>query len=112
MSSLPFPFTSRVPVIMVNGTADPVNPYEGGTVVVVRFLNGRTLGDRGLHMGALKSGQHLARSWENVEMAQPVDCGNGSLSRRDWIRKTTGRPVVRLVSMIGEGHHISVPGGS
>lgn len=98
---------------MVNSNIDPVNPYNGGLLVVVRLPNGRTLGDRGLHMSSKRTARVLARNWEKLGVTEE-DCENegssSDLTRHDWTCR--GRPVVRLVSMIGEGHHISVPGGS
>lgn len=107
---------SRVPVILIHGTADPVNPYEGGNSVLVRLAHGKALGDRGLHMGCLRTARHLARNWgsENEVIEYPGKL-SPSLVVDDWIRQEDEdalRPVVRLVSLVGEGHHISVPGGS
>lgn len=100
---------------MVNSTADPVNPYEGGPLILVRLPDGKSLGDRGLHMSGLRTARVLARSWEmlgvtEVEKDEVDDDDSPYLIRQEW--KCRDRPVVRLVSMIGEGHHISVPGGS
>jgi poly(3-hydroxybutyrate) depolymerase len=97
---------------MVNSTADPVNPYEGGLLILVRLPNGKSLGDRGLHMSGLRTARVLARSWERlgVTEVEKDEADDDSLIRQDW--RCRDRPVVRLVSMIGEGHHISVPGGS
>ncbi|KAG8833246.1 hypothetical protein FRC17_011077, partial [Serendipita sp. 399] len=128
---------SRVPVVIVNGTADPVALYEGGTNVVARLPNGSVLGDRGPHIGSIRTARHLARSWaeeeeadiqivkkrrrrKSLQLTSQEDKGRrvvemrGELSpivvRDEWL--VDGRPVVRLVSMVGEGHHVSVPGGS
>ena len=106
---------SRVPIMLIHGTADPVNPYEGGNSALVRLPHGKVLGDRGLHMGCLRTARHLARSWgsEN-EVVEHQGELSPSLVVDDWIRQSEnmGRPVVRLASLVGEGHHISVPGGS
>ena len=106
---------------MVNATDDPINPYEGGPLVLVRLPNGKTLGDRGLHMSGKRTARVLARNWETLGVTEEegendpsssyaAHASSDAVTRHDWTVKA--RPVVRLVSMIGEGHHISVPGGS
>ncbi|KAG8800426.1 hypothetical protein FRB91_008059 [Serendipita sp. 411] len=127
---------SRVPVVMVNGTADPLTPYEGGTIVIARLPNGTVLGDRGPHVGALQAARHMACSWIQADEGEAESSQRGRKKSRPLRSKDNqrgrviekrgelspivvrdqwlvdGRPVIRLVSMIGEGHHVSVPGGS
>lgn len=100
----------RVPVVMVNSMNDPVSPYHGGLLVVVRLPSGKTLGDRGLHMSSMRTARVVARNWEMLGVSEEEDEPIAGATRQDWTCR--GRPVVRLVSMIGEGHHVSVPGGS
>jgi len=65
-------------------------------------------------MSGMRTARVLARRWEALGVQEGEkdenEEGGSYLTRQDWTCK--GRPVVRLVSMIGEGHHISVPGGS
>jgi poly(3-hydroxybutyrate) depolymerase len=95
----------------VNGVADPVNPYEGGPLILVRLPNGKSLGDRGLHMGAQKTAKFLASNWKDAEYVDRTSEADRGIARREeW--RDDGRPVLRLISMEGEGHHVPVPGGS
>lgn len=76
---------------------------------MLRLPEGRFLGDRGFHLGALRTAQTLVDSWGRLHISK-ADAASPYLKREDWVHN--GRPLVRLLSMVDEGHHVSVPGGS
>ena len=96
-----------VPVMIVNGTDDPVNPYGGG---LVDFL-----GDTS--RGSVLSATDTAAYWAGLAgltdapetLAMPDDVpGDGStVSRTVWARD--GVPSVVLVTVAGGGHTIPHP---
>lgn len=95
------------PVMIVNGTGDPINPYKGGDVTLFGMDSrgsvrstpatatffARARGSRGPQVDTLGSGGFLR--------AGPVE-------RRVW-RDQNGRPDVVLLSVIGGGHIIPQP---
>lgn len=94
----------RVPVIVVNGTADPISPYDGG--------EGRTF--EGTSRGGLRSAMETARYFARVAP------GSGSTSREIiWAAGPDGLSVERttfegdtrgvLVTVHGGGHTIPGP---
>jgi polyhydroxybutyrate depolymerase len=76
-----------IPTLLVQGTADPVMPYEGGTV---RLL-GRSKGD-------VLSARETAAAYAGTTDA-PFESVEGPVRRTDW-------PGVRLVTLEGAGHVI------
>ena len=49
------PANGKIPVLIINGTADPINPYEGGKVTLFGF------GNRGQVLSARASAEYFAR---------------------------------------------------
>lgn len=94
-----------VPVMLVNGTADPLVPFDGGAVGG-RFAGG---GERGTVLAAMDS----ARLWARLAGADPQpasvalpdrDPDDGStVTRLTWTTRD-GRPAVRLLRVDGGGH--------
>jgi polyhydroxybutyrate depolymerase len=96
-----------VAALVMNGTADPVNPYEGGVVEIY----GNT--SRGLVTSAAETATYWAElagyfddgahsSWPD----RAPDDGT-SVQSVDWLQ--AGRPPVSLVSIIGGGHTVPHP---
>jgi polyhydroxybutyrate depolymerase len=91
-------------ILLINGTADSVNPFDGGDASV----NGVRLG--GVR-SSLQSAHDLARiaghrnQPEHAVILPPRDDGSG-IERIRW--RARGRPSVALVTVHGAGH--TVPG--
>lgn len=60
------PVPGATPALIINGTADPINPYEGGKVTLFGF------GDRGDVMSASESAEYLARRNQRSGSSAPV----------------------------------------
>jgi polyhydroxybutyrate depolymerase len=98
-----------VPVMIINGTADPINPYGGGEVTLVG-----PFGSRGDVMSAQASAQYWARlaqySTEPFFHRYPDNnADDGSVAER-MVWTANGRPEVALVTVDGGGHTIPGPG--
>ena len=94
------PTSGAVATLILNGTEDPINPYEGGRVTIFGF------GDRGTVRSARESAEYLARRNDIaaapvVEQIPPAR-GSTSAERARW-RSATGADVV-LYSIHGGGH--------
>lgn len=103
------PSGTAVPVMIVNGTADPINPFAGGEVTLVGPFGSR---------GTVRSAKATAQYWVQLAgySAEPFfhrypdnDPDDGSVAdRRVWA--AAGRPEVALVTVDGGGHTIPGPG--
>jgi polyhydroxybutyrate depolymerase len=97
-----------VPAMLVNGTDDPINPYDGGRVTLFGF------GNRGEVQSARASANHFARL-NGAHLAQTQELGPGDFPDPTRVVKqtwTSGRePKVVLYSVQGGGHVIPHPRG-
>jgi polyhydroxybutyrate depolymerase len=86
-------------MVFINGTADPINPYEGGDVT----LYGTT--DRGNVRPAVDGAQWYAKRYGLAEQASLPDLDVKGLTAhwRDWGQ---GQPSVRLITIEEGGHTI------
>lgn len=101
------PRDQALPVLIVNGTEDPINPYEGGVVEL--------FGDAS--RGAVLSARETAAYW--ADLARYSSEGQHSdwedRAADDGTRVTTlqwvgpDRPPVALVSVVGGGHTVPDP---
>jgi len=95
-----------IPAMLVNGTDDPINPYDGGRVTLFGF------GDRGAVLSARASANHFARL-HGAHLAQTQELGPGDFPDPTRVVKqtwTAGRePKVVLYSVLGGGHVIPHP---
>lgn len=96
MGSLP-PF-----VRLVEGTADPINPYDGGQVTLFGF------GNRGNVLSADASAQWFANAADiSVSNAQPDIKILGSrvqiVQQKDWLSSAAN---VSLITLVGGGHTV------
>ncbi|QKE64266.1 dienelactone hydrolase family protein [Aquipseudomonas campi] len=97
------PSGQAVPVLLMNGTRDPINPYNGGPVSLFGF------GDRGNVRSSFESAQYFARL-----AGYPQDAVRSSSSwshqddRAQRVRldqwQADGRAEVALYTLIGGGH--------
>ena len=96
-----------VPVMIVNGTDDPVNPYGGG---LVDFLGDTSRGsvlsatDTAAYWAGLAG---LTGASETLAMPDEVPGDGSTVSRTVWARD--GAPSVVLVTVSGGGHTIPHP---
>ena len=89
----------RTRVVLVEGTKDPINPYDGGRVSIFGF------GDR----GAVLSGPDSARWFADRSGAgtDPLSDALLHIENLDVRQQDWGMPTrVRLVSMYGVGHTV------
>ena len=94
-----------VPIAIVNGTADPINPYGGGRVTLFGF------GDRGTVVSSAESAAQFAKLYPEAREKPPTAMGErgdyAGLERMTW--EVGGVPRVALYSVIGGGHVVSQP---
>ena len=94
-------------VLIMNGTRDPINPYEGGRVTLFGF------GDRGDVLSAGASAAYFARRLGIADapvterIAQPEGSGRTSAERTTW--RSAGGDEVLLYTIHGGGHSIPQP---
>ncbi len=90
------------PVVMIEGTQDPINPYAGGRVTIFGF------GDRGTVLSAPDSARWFARRAGLA--AEPVADTTQPLAGLDVQQQDWGTPSrVRLVTLHGAGHTVAQP---
>ena len=90
-----------LPIMIVNGTADPLNPYEGGIMELPNFKMGRVRStDSTFHYWASLAGYH----GEPVEAPVPDnDPADGKTIER-YTYKQPGKPEIILLKVIGGKH--------
>jgi len=94
------------PIMFVNGTSDPINPYEGGTVSMFGFAS------RGSVRSAIDSARHFAgtrtAAVPAIARLRPSGRGDGTwVERSVW--RTPGRSEVVLLTVHGGGHVVPQP---
>jgi polyhydroxybutyrate depolymerase len=93
-----------VSVVLIEGTKDKINPYQGGEVTIFG------MDSRGAVMSAQDSAQWFTKRYHLSEQQQshePLNVGNMTASWQDWGDKTTK---VRLITIDGGGHTIPQSG--
>lgn len=94
-----------VPLLIMNGTADPINPYEGGKVTLFGF------GNRGTVRSSIASARYFANlagyndtptQTATLPHQNPTD--PTSVRRDEW--RAGGKPDIVLYSIIKGGHVI------
>lgn len=107
-NSIAVPLGQPVPAMIVNGTDDPINPYDGGRVTLFGF------GDRGEVQSTRASADYFARL-NGAHLAQTVELAPGQPADRTRVVRqtwTAGRQSrVVLYSVRGGGHVIPHPHG-
>jgi polyhydroxybutyrate depolymerase len=99
------PRGSPPPMIIVNGTNDPINPYQGGIVTLFGF------GNRGTVLSARSSAAWFA----GAGAARPAVTRIPARTRSDgsWVEqaiwRTPGRSEVALLTVHGGGHVVPQP---
>jgi polyhydroxybutyrate depolymerase len=101
------PAPGAASVLIMNGTGDPINPYEGGKVTLFGF------GNRGNVLSARQSAAYFARrngiaaAPGTESIAQPAGSGPTWAERTTW--RSAGRGEVVLYTIHGGGHTIPQP---
>jgi polyhydroxybutyrate depolymerase len=108
-ASLPSPDASSCPqqgrtsrVMLINGTADPINPYQGGIVTLFGFAS------RGSVMSSMASAQHFAERNDQADPPVHEQLRKGlsddptSVESLSW--QARGKPVCCLYAVRGGGH--------
>lgn len=106
------PSDRPVPVLMVNGTEDPINPYRGGLVEILGDASRGTVlsaEDTAAYWARLAgySGSGQAGSGERDDWQDAVPDDGTTISTRQWM--APGRPAVALVTVVGGGHTMPDP---
>jgi polyhydroxybutyrate depolymerase len=110
-ASLPTPDASSCPqqgrtsrTMLINGTADPINPYQGGIVTLFGFAS------RGAVMSSMASAQHFAARNRVTDPPIREQLPKGfsddptSVESLSWL--ASGKPVCSLCTVRGGGHVI------
>ncbi|MBW0528247.1 hypothetical protein O181_067962 [Austropuccinia psidii MF-1] len=104
-----------IPICIVNGTADPVNPWRGGEVSFSpTSSSGNLVGSRGAHRSALDTSKYFAMRffgagyYLELEEIKDLDQIQDVLQFRN---RSDGRILVKLIGMIGEGHYVPIAAG-
>jgi len=96
-----------IPVMIMNGTADPINPYGGGKISIFGF------GNRGTVLSSRKSAEYFARldSHDGAPEISRLPSSNRVdhifVEKLDW--NAPGRSEVVLESVHGGGHVVPQP---
>jgi len=96
-----------IPILIMNGTSDPINPYRGGTVSLFG------LGSRGKVLSARDSADYFARVNGHLEdprltlLAEESNRSSRRVEVLDW--SEPGKPEVTLVTLHGGGHVVPQP---
>lgn len=90
-----------LPILIVNGTADPLNKYEGGMMQSGTFIMGNVRStDRTFHYWASLAGYHGQPMMTKLEDTDPTD---GKTIER-YTYKEKGHPEVTLLKVINGKH--------
>ncbi|WP_080240405.1 alpha/beta hydrolase family esterase [Spirosoma rigui] len=96
------PSGKPVAMMIVNGTLDPINPYNGGPVILGKNMN----------MGEVRSTERTLAYWAGLaryqgkpalETLPDVDPGDGKTIER-YTYKEQGKPEIVLLKVIGGKH--------
>ncbi|PLW08882.1 hypothetical protein PCANC_23831 [Puccinia coronata f. sp. avenae] len=104
-----------VPICIVNGTADPVNPWCGGEVTLSHApVPGGSVGSRGSHQSAVETADYFAGRFLDlgVELElEEIEDMDEVQDVRQFRNPRNGKVYVKLLAMIGEGHYVPVASG-
>jgi len=96
------PTAQPVATLVINGTADPINPYDGGLVEIYGD------GSRGEVRSAMATATYWARlagyGDAGQQMAWPEQAPQDGTSVRSTSWMAPGRPAVQLLTVVGGGH--------
>lgn len=102
------PTGPETPVMLVNGTEDPINPFQGGSVTLFGF------GKRGNVMSSVNSAMMFVQ--RNAADLKPLieKMPHRNVDDPTWVERTTwrkaGKDSVVLYTIHGGGHVIPQPG--
>jgi polyhydroxybutyrate depolymerase len=87
-------------VVLIEGTLDPINPYQGGRVTIFG------IGDRGPVLSAQKSAEWFAGRYGLQRDPRPKPVLKQGALTATWQDWGTGPAVVRLITIQGGGHTV------
>ena len=98
----PNPAAAQTKVVLLEGTKDPINPFDGGRVTIFGF------GDRGTVLSAPASARWFGQRAGLA--AEPVADATRHIGDLDVRQQEWGSPArVRLITMQGAGHTVPQP---
>jgi polyhydroxybutyrate depolymerase len=102
------PIMRPIPALIVNGTRDPINPYDGGRVTIFGF------GDRGTVRSAVESAEYFGRTLgDNVKREGPIEIVPATSDQPTFVDERTWRAPageeVALFTVHGGGHVVPQP---
>ena len=97
------PVGTSVPVMLINGTRDRINPYEGGRVSVFGFASRGTVRSAPASAGYFAALAGLA----TPERRQLAESGQSRVEQWRWFER--GTPEVVLLAVHGGGHVVPGP---
>ncbi|KAG0147861.1 hypothetical protein CROQUDRAFT_42284 [Cronartium quercuum f. sp. fusiforme G11] len=102
-----------VPICIINGTADPVNPWVGGVVSIDGKGEG-TVNARGAHQSSMETMDYFVNRFlergDQLE-TEEIEDEEELLDIHQFRSIIDGRLKVQLIAMIGEGHYVPVGTG-
>jgi len=97
-----------VPLLLINGTDDPMNPYQGGKVALYGLV-----GDRGQVVSSLESVEYWARlaghSQQPARFTLPDMAPDDSSTTEVTLWRQPGLESVALYTVHGGGHNVPHP---
>lgn len=103
--------SDAIPICIINGTADPINPWMGGIVSLGNQKG--TVGGRGSHQSAIETINYFANRYlelgEELEIEE-IEKGE-IMDSRQFRSILDGKLKAQLIAMIGEGHYVPVAAG-
>ncbi|EGG11609.1 uncharacterized protein MELLADRAFT_59684 [Melampsora larici-populina 98AG31] len=103
--------SDAIPICIINGTADPINPWIGGIVSLGNQKG--TVGGRGSHQSSIQSIDYFANRYlELGEELEIEEIQKSEIMDLRQFRSMSDRKLkVQLIAMIGEGHYVPVATG-
>ena len=99
------PSGKPVPILIMNGTADPLNPFAGGHMTIFGF------GDRGNIRSTPDSARYFVEldGLPSAPSVEPLPGGGDSIWAERSLWSAPGRSRVELVTIHGGGHVVPQP---
>lgn len=100
------PSNATMPAMVINGTADPINPFEGGQVTLGFTSLGNVLSTRG-------TAEYFAKLNGQAGAPQTTRLPHKNASDPTWVERTSwttpGKPPVVMYAIHGGGHVVPQP---
>ena len=96
-----------IPLMILNGTADPVNPYEGGLVSILGNDSRGTVLSTDATMDYWLSLDTCQLTTNQQVLADKITTDNSTVEQTIW--QCNGQPKAMVYKMVGAGHTIPHP---